>query len=96
VLVVIIIVTATMLNARIEIVTSRSPYKVNRRMPTILDQYLTGKNDWMIFCDRIDAMLVVFEEVKAVWMVLGDSAEAARKAKFHGIYTRIISKLLVA
>jgi hypothetical protein len=59
-----------MLNARIEIVTTSSPYKVNRRMPTILDQYLTGKNDWMIFCDHIDTVLIIFEEIKAVWLIL--------------------------
>mmetsp|Transcript_20540 Transcript_20540/g.33022 ORF Transcript_20540/g.33022 Transcript_20540/m.33022 type:complete len:175 (-) Transcript_20540:376-900(-) len=60
-----------MLNTRIEIDTSDSPYKVNRKRPAILDPYFIGKNDWFIFCERIDHFLQKFEEIKAAWMVLG-------------------------
>lgn len=68
-----------MINARIDIDTSSSPYKVQRRAwdgqpPALLRQYLNDKNDWMIFCDRIDLLLDSrggLEEIKAVWMILG-------------------------
>ncbi len=60
-----------MLNARIAIDTTQSPYKVNRTRPTFLDTCFSGQNDWFIFCERIDGMLIVFEEIKAAWMVLG-------------------------
>jgi hypothetical protein len=60
-----------MLNTRIEIDTTKSPYKVHRKRPAFLDPYFQGKNDWFIFCERIDGFLVQFEEIKAAWMVLG-------------------------
>jgi hypothetical protein len=37
----------------------------------MLDPYFRGKNDWFIFCERIDQLLTRFEEIKAAWMVLG-------------------------
>jgi hypothetical protein len=60
-----------MLNARIGIDTSGSPYKVNRKRSTILDPFFPGKNDWFVFCERMDQMLRSYEEIKAVWMILG-------------------------
>jgi hypothetical protein len=60
-----------MLNTRIEIDTIGSPYKINRKRSAMLDPYFKGKNDWFIFCERIDQLLQTFEEIKATWMVLG-------------------------
>ncbi|KAG7369147.1 hypothetical protein IV203_031890 [Nitzschia inconspicua] len=60
-----------MLNNRIEIDSTKSPYKVQRKRPAFLDSYFPDKNDWFIFCERIDGLLVQFEEIKAAWMVLG-------------------------
>ena len=60
-----------MLNSRIEIDTKTSPYKIVRNRPAFLDSYFPGKNDWFIFCERIDGMLAEFEEIKAMWTVLG-------------------------
>mmetsp|Transcript_24787 Transcript_24787/g.58813 ORF Transcript_24787/g.58813 Transcript_24787/m.58813 type:complete len:206 (-) Transcript_24787:638-1255(-) len=70
-----------MINTRIEVDTSSSPFKVKRnewegggRPPALLQPYLSGKNDWLIFCDRIDLFLDSrggLEEIKAIWMILG-------------------------
>lgn len=67
-----------MLNARIEIDTKTTPYRVRRGerrgQPSLLDPYFKDKNDWMIFCDRIDLLLDGrggLEEIKATWMLLG-------------------------
>jgi hypothetical protein len=62
-----------MLNARIDIETKESPYKVNRSMPTMLQPYFTpmGEEDYQELCDKLDQLLEPFEEIKAVWMILG-------------------------
>jgi membrane-anchored glycerophosphoryl diester phosphodiesterase (GDPDase) len=60
-----------MLNTRIDIDTKQTPYKINRKRPAFLDPCFPGKNDWFIFCERIDGMMLDFEEIKAVWLLLG-------------------------
>jgi membrane-anchored glycerophosphoryl diester phosphodiesterase (GDPDase) len=59
------------LNARIMIETDSVPYKVNRTMPTMLAPYFRGDRDWRNFCDSLDHRLRPFEEIKAMWMLLG-------------------------
>eukprot|EP00934_Nitzschia_sp_Nitz4_P005496 Nitzschia sp. Nitz4//scaffold365_size14809//13653//14177//NITZ4_008915-RA/size14809-processed-gene-0.1-mRNA-1//1//CDS//3329549292//5486//frame0 len=59
------------LNARIEIKTDKLPYKVERKMPSFLEPYFPEDRDWRNFCDSVDRRLRPFEEIKAVWMILG-------------------------
>lgn len=59
------------LNARINIRTDEVPYRVDRKMPTFLDEYFPTEQDWLNFCDSLDRRLRPFEEIKAVWMILG-------------------------
>lgn len=63
--------TPMVLNARIEIDTEDVPYKVNRTMPTFLDSYFKEEREWKNFCDSLDRRLRPYEEIKAVWMILG-------------------------
>lgn len=63
--------TSNMLNARIEIDTSKLPYKINRKMPTFLEPYFQERIQWIIFCDNIDVKLEPYEGIKAAWMVIG-------------------------
>ncbi|KAL3939760.1 MAG: hypothetical protein SGBAC_005563 [Bacillariaceae sp.] len=60
-----------MLNSRIEIDTSKLPYKINRKMPTFLEPYFQERIQWIIFCDNIDVKLEPYEGIKAKWMVIG-------------------------
>ena len=60
-----------MLSARIEIETDDVPYKVNRTMPTLLENYFMEERDWRNFCDSLDRRLTPYEEIKAVWMIIG-------------------------
>lgn len=60
-----------MLNTRIDVDTTKIPYEVCRKRPAFLDPYFQGKSDWFIFCERLDGLLVQFEEVKAAWIFLG-------------------------
>jgi hypothetical protein len=62
-----------MLNSRIEIDTSEIPYKINRTMPTFLEPYFQERIQWIIFCDNIDVKLKPYENIKAVWTVIGAS-----------------------
>lgn len=59
------------LDARIEIETKDVPYKVNRNMPTFLEPYFKEDQEWKNFCDSLDRRLRPYEEIKAVWMILG-------------------------
>jgi hypothetical protein len=59
------------LNARIEIETKDVPYKVSRSMPTFLEAYFKEERDWTNFCDSLDRRLRPYEEIKAVWMIMG-------------------------
>ena len=59
------------LNARIDIETKDIPYKVNRTKPTFLEPYIKGERDWKNFCDSLDRRLRPYEEIKAIWIILG-------------------------
>lgn len=63
--------TIMVLNARIQIETKDVPYKVNRDMPTFLSSYFKEERDWKNFCDSLDRRLRPYEDIKAVWMILG-------------------------
>lgn len=58
-------------NARIKIETKSVPYKVDRNMPSLLKDYFKEKRDWRNFCDSLDRRMRPFEDIKAMWMVLG-------------------------
>ena len=60
-----------MLNSRIEIDTSKLPFKINRKMPTFLEPYFQERIQWIIFCDNIDVKLEPYEGIKAAWTIIG-------------------------
>jgi hypothetical protein len=60
-----------MLKPRIDVETDEIPYKVDRKMPTMLEKYFPEKRDWKNFCDNLDRRLRPYEEIKAAWMVIG-------------------------
>jgi hypothetical protein len=77
-----------MLNARIEFQTDELPYKVKRKMPSLLQPYFTEEDDWMIFCDQLDKRLRPYEEIKASWMILGVAFVILLLGLMAGIFCR--------
>jgi len=76
------------LSARIYIDSDTVPYKVKRRMPTMLAPYFPGDRDWTNFCDSLDRRLRPFEEIKARWIVLGVLFTVAMIGVLVGIFIR--------